>query len=112
MKVAAGETRRPREGPWLSRRALLASSAAGALLALAPTVRGQAPPSRGEPFADGMFFDDGFGWVEGPARGRPLSPVVTPPVAWPLPPLAQPGGDAAAERRWQEVLAPFALSLP
>lgn len=29
-------------------------------------------PERGEPFDDGEFFDDGFGWLE----GRPVRKVV------------------------------------
>ena len=54
----------------LTRRALLGgtSLALGTVVAscMAPldTAGGGTPALRGEPFADGSWFDDGFGWAE------------------------------------------------
>ncbi len=59
---------RPARG--LSRRALLASTALAGAVGVASCMgpllgADEAPPAgRGEPFADGSWFDDGFGWVE------------------------------------------------
>ncbi len=67
---AGSSTSRARPAQGLSRRTLMASTAlVGAAVAASCTgsLLGAdvAPPTgRGEPFADGSWFDDGFGWVE------------------------------------------------
>ncbi len=50
----------------LTRRALLASTAALPALAAVPslTAADPLPVERGEPFDDGSYFDDGYGWVD------------------------------------------------
>ena len=47
----------------LTRRTLLASTAALSVVATFPTLA-TAAIDRGEPFDDGTFFDDGYGWVD------------------------------------------------
>jgi hypothetical protein len=75
-RVTAAPPRPGRSGPGiaaleLSRRRLLAGSAvltaAGAAAWWGPGPPASAAAERGEPFDDGAFFDDGFGWSDGPA---------------------------------------------
>lgn len=67
---AGSSTSRARPGKGLSRRSLLASTAlAGAVVVASCTgsllgAHVAQPTGRGEPFADGSWFDDGFGWLE------------------------------------------------
>ncbi len=50
----------------LTRRALLASTAALPVVATVPAFATDEPQpiDRGEPFDDGTYFDDGYGWVD------------------------------------------------
>ncbi len=75
----------------LTRRAVLGGSTALGTLALfgrSDAASGAVPP-RGEPFADGTYFSDGFGWIDGSALGRPADRPPAPPPGGP-PPWAGP----------------------
>ena len=57
----AEPTADPPDGPAATRRELLL--AAAAVVAAGPA-EALAGPERGEPFDDGTWFDDGYGWVD------------------------------------------------
>lgn len=51
----------------LDRRAFLAgtgAAASGLGLGTLPLAAEPAPEERGEPFDDGTYFDDGYGWID------------------------------------------------
>ena len=59
LRKTTGSSERGKNGPSLTRRALLASAGKIALLTMLPAA---CVPTANLPFADGTFWDDGTGW--------------------------------------------------